>query len=177
MFGPAGKGDRIARRLLLPLALLFGLLVLIFWVVYTPLKISGDSMLPTLRDADRALVTRGYTTPSRGDVVHVDARAMAHARGAQVVKRVVALPGDTVSIDRGRAVVNGVPEPDEVGILTSPEDVSLDQIVVPDDHLYVLGDNRPYSLDSRFYGPVPLSSVTGRLVFRFSPATRLGRVD
>ncbi|MBE0416488.1 MAG: signal peptidase I [Coriobacteriia bacterium] len=177
VFGPAGSGDRLARRLLVPLTVLLAVLVLVFWVLFSPIKISGDSMLPGLHHGDRVLVTRGYGTLSRGDVVYMDASALRLGHGGQVVKRVAALPGDTILVRRGRAVVNGVPENDDIPVRLSEDDVSVAEITVPADHVYVLGDNRPNSFDSRFYGPVPLSAVHGRLVFRYTPVTRLGTVD
>ncbi len=177
LFGPPGAGDRIARRLLAPLLVMLLLLVTVFWILFTPLRISGDSMMPGLAGEDRVLVTRGYNEPSRGDVVHIDARLIGGARGQQVVKRIVGLPGDTVGIDRGAAVVNGTFEDASGPILLDDGDVSIAEIVVPEGHVYVLGDNRPVSLDSRFYGAVPLPAIHGRLVFRFTPVTRLGPVD
>jgi signal peptidase I len=176
VFGPPGEGDRIARRLFVPLAVVLGALLLVFWVFFSPLEVTGDSMLEGLHEADRVLVTRGYTTPVRGDVVHIDGSELEGARGDQVIKRVVALPGDTVRIESGRAFVNGEPEQTD-SVLLSADDVSVPETAVPEGHLYVLGDNRPVSLDSRFYGPVPIATVEGRLVFRYTPVTRFGPID
>lgn len=177
MFGPPGRGDHVARRLLLPLLLVLVLLVLVFWVLFTPLQVSGDSMYPTLGNGDRVLVSRGYGAPERGDIVHVDARQLEGARGSQVIKRVVAVAGDTISIENGRALVNGMPENPVSGLIVDDGDVSIPAVTVPDGHVYVLGDNRPVSLDSRFYGPVPVDAVEGRVVFCYAPVTRFGPID
>lgn len=177
LFGPPGAGDRVARRLIIPLATVLGLLLLVFGIFFAPLQVTGDSMLPGLAEQDRVLVTRGYSAPTLGDVVHIDAHELPRARGEQVIKRVVALAGDTVRVEGGRAVVNGAPEATEAPLIVSDSDVSTAEITVPDGYVYVLGDNRPVSLDSRFYGPVPLDLVKGRVVFLFTPVTRLGTID
>ncbi len=176
-FGPPGRGDRVARRLLLPLTLVLILLVLIFWVLFTSLQVSGDSMYPTLGHGDRVLVSRGYGTPERGDIVHVDARELEGARGDQVIKRVVALAGDTISIENGRALVNGVPEDPVNDLILDDNDVSIPSLTIPEGYVYVLGDNRPVSLDSRFYGPVPVGAIEGRIIFCYTPVTRFGPID
>lgn len=177
VFGPPGEGDRVARRLFVPLAVVLGALLLVFWVFFTPLEVTGDSMLEGIHDGDRVLVTRGYGTPERGDVVHIDGTQLEGARGDQVIKRVIALPGDTVRIESGQAFVNGEPEDTAAEIVLSPDDVSVPDTDVPEGHVYVLGDNRPVSLDSRFYGPVPMDTVEGRLIFCYTPVTRFGPID
>lgn len=176
VFGPPGHGDRIARRLAVPLALALTVFIFVFWVAYTPLEIVGYSMYPALDDGDRVLVTRGYGPPRTGDAVHIDATMLEGARGGQVVKRVVASAGDQIRIDRGRAVVNGSREGSGSRIIVSADDVSLPPVRVPSGHVYVLGDNRPSSFDSRYYGPVPLEAVRGRVVFRYAPITAFGPV-
>lgn len=176
IFGPPGKGDTIARRLVLPLAGAFIVLLLTFGVFFRPVRVEGDSMYPSLYSGDRVLVTREYATPRRGDVIELDTDVFATGNGGRVLKRVVALAGDSISIDAGRAVVNGVPEGGD-HLIYSASDVSVPELEVPQGHVYVLGDNRPVSLDSRFFGPVPLDAVYGRLLFRYTPVTRLGRVD
>ncbi|MDY0087875.1 MAG: signal peptidase I [Coriobacteriia bacterium] len=176
VFGPPGRGDRIARTILLPLAVLLVVVYLVFWVIFSPVRVQGDSMLPGLEDGDRVLATRTYSGPRRGDVIEVDTDLFAQGNGGRVLKRVIAVGGDTVRIDSGRATVNGRPEP-SAGLLYGEQDVSVTEITIPQDSVYVLGDNRPISLDSRFYGAVPLDAVKGRLLFRYTPITRLGRVD
>jgi signal peptidase I len=177
LFGPPGRGDLIARRLFVPLILALALLLAVFWVAFTPVRIEGDSMLPVLRDGDRVLVTRGYTQPARGDVVRILDFSPRDKAGPRVIKRVVALPGDAVQVVSGRAFVNRAATDITENLIISESDVSVGEIVVPPGHVYVLGDNRPVSLDSRFFGPVPLDAVSGKVVFRYTPVTRVGMVD
>jgi len=177
VFGPPGRGDRIARLLLLPLLFLFALLLTVFAIAFTPVRVIGDSMYPGLHDADRVLATRGYDVPAAGDVVSVHISGQPGLPEGDAIKRILALSGDTVRIDTGIAFINGVPEDSSRALLLSLDDVSMREMVVPDGHIFILGDNRPVSLDSRFFGPVPLDAVRGRVVFVFSPITRAGLVD
>jgi signal peptidase I len=151
-------------------------------------------MQPQLDVGDRVLVSRlAYRLhePRRGDVVVFDepgaegdsgtlpGRAVRTVLGAlgvgtegdTLVKRVVALPGETVEGREGRVFVDGreLHEPylarDQVTSAFGPEEV-------PTDHLWVLGDSRENSVDSRSFGPIPLDDLEGRAVLRVWPPQR-----
>lgn len=172
---PLRSGDALARSLIVPLILLLVLILLIFYVLFTSNTTAGDSMLPTLHDGDRTLVTRGYGIPRRGDVIVFVART-EHGQQERLVKRIVAIPGDTVSVRGGVAIVNGRAE-DRTRIVPDPEDpVVIDGAVVPPGHVFVLGDNRLISLDSRRLGFIPLSNVIGAVRFVWAPLWRIGPV-
>lgn len=102
--------------------------------------------------------------PKRGDII------VFHAPGGQsrdFVKRVIGLPGDVVQVQAGQVLVNGVAldEPyKELDVQTVPP------TRVPDAQVYVMGDNRPASNDSRAWGPVPVHSIIGRVWVRYWPA-------
>ena len=86
--------------------------------------------------------------------------------GPSLIKRVIAQPGDTVAIDvRGRAIVNGETESGTDIIQCRPTDECElpEPITVPPGHLFVMGDNRPYSGDSRDFGPIEIDSVEGKV--------------
>ena len=170
-----GSWLRTLLRTLLVLTL--GLAVANFG--FTTVGVDGASMAPTLQDGDRAWVPRfetwwvrlGPRTWSPGDVVYFRPPGASPRTwierlvgGPFLIKRVVAIAGQTVELRRGRLWVDGVAvaEPYLAG---GPMGVtSLAPTVVPSDHLFVLGDNRSplASRDSRAFGPVPLDHVAGR---------------
>lgn len=152
-------------------------------------RVDSDSMQPTLRVGSRVAVEPGLR-PAVGEMVvfHPPAAALpatpvcgipgegagfprpcglaAPGRShATFVKRIVAGPGDFVGIQNGRAVVNGVVSPQPFAAPCESPDCNFPASVrVPAGDYYVLGDNRSASDDSRFWGPVPASSIVGVLV-------------
>ncbi len=174
-FIPTLPSDRKHLPLLLALAILLASLLAVFYVANTVIKVDGDSMLPGLRSGDRILVTRGYRQAARGDVISFS--AVIAGQPDELIKRVVALSGDTVEVFGDRVVVNGAPEPTTYSLVMGTESFHIEPFTVPPDSVYVLGDNRPVSLDSRFFGPVRLADVKGRALLIFSPITRLRRID
>lgn len=172
---PRVSGEQIAKLIILPLLALFAAIVVVFFVLFQAVRIDGPSMLPTLRDADRVLVTRGKQDIHRGDVVVLI--ATDGERSTELVKRVVGIAGDSVEIRDDVAFVNGVREPDR-GQQIDEAGYSISQVpvTVPRGQLYVMGDNRPLSDDSRYIGTVALSGVIGRVVAIFAPIQRVGAV-
>ena len=96
------------------------------------------------------------------------------------IKRVIGLPGDHVEIKGGRVYVNDQALNEEyldAGTVTRAVDGCFTDIVVPDGYVYVLGDNREVSGDSRRFGCIPIDKIEGKAVFRFWPLNTIGRVD
>jgi signal peptidase I len=167
-------------------ALLIAVLFMTF--VATSVGIEGGSMEPTLSDGERALVPRFETWAVRGglkawqpgDVVYFRSPSAAPRTllerltgGPFLIKRVVAVEGQLVELRRGVLMVDGrAVEAGAVGPLQAA--VSAGPTLVPEDHLYVLGDNRSPlgSHDSRAFGPVPVSSVAGRASWVVWPPIR-----
>lgn len=167
-----GRGDAIARRLIAPLAvaaLVFGVL----YLFYSPLRVSGESMEPTLRDTDRILRNKHAGTARRGDIVVIDVGTSA--KTDDVVKRVVAVGGDYIEVRDDIPWVNGVPEERTDVIVDPSQGVDIAQRIVPKGTVFVMGDNRPVSLDSRFVGFVPVSDIRGKVVFILLPLSDFGR--
>lgn len=147
-----------------------GLIVLAFFV-RTP-QVTGLSMAPHIASGEVVLInTMAYRlhAPSRGDII-----AFPHDGPTQEVfiKRIVGLPGDRIEIDGGTVVRNGVrlDEP----YVRYRDRRSFPAVVVPPGQLYVLGDNRANSDDSRFWGFVSSDSVMGRAVAGIWPFRRAG---
>jgi signal peptidase I len=159
------------------LLLLLVLLTAVALAVARPLvvetfRITTGSMVPTLRAGDRALVdalTYDLEDVRRGDVVAFE--DPEHAGGV-AIKRVVALPGDTISIRAGSLLINGVRQREAyLGAGPTGSDF-FGPTVVPLGHLFVLGDNRARSVDSRFTGAIPVEDLLGRVVARVWPPGR-----
>jgi signal peptidase I len=130
----------------------------------------ASSMEPTLRPGDRVASKSHYGTIAHGDVVVVK----SSAPGVKVeVKRVVALPGDTISTIADAVWLNGakLDEPYARG-----PTIGLTATKVPPGSYYLLGDNRLESRDSRVYGPVPKEDVVGVVIRIIAPSSHAGRI-
>ena len=128
-------------------------------------------MLPTVRPGDWLLVRRrGDSTLKRGDII---VHAVEQGDKDEAVKRVVGLPGEEVRLREGVLFIDGEPlhEPYLGGL---PSGIGLDDRAwsVDDGAIFVMGDNRSHSTDSRDYGAVGLDSVLGRVVCRVWPPAR-----
>jgi len=131
----------------------------------TPVGVHGISMEPTVQDGDVVVVARTATTTSdlhRGDLV-----VFRDTHGSLSVKRVVGLPGDRVAMLDARLTVNGRYVDEPYVDLSRIDGTYLGEVLVPDRAVYVLGDNRSRSIDSRHYGPVPQSALLGRVLVRW----------
>ena len=152
--------------------------VLVRATVVQAFFIPSPSMVPTLKVHDRLLVdkvTFHVRDIRRGDII-VFRRppALRDTKINDLIKRVVGLPGETVEGRSGHVFVDGVQLPEPYlpkGLETAP----FEPIVVPLDAYFVMGDNRPESNDSRFWGTVDRSLVVGRAMFRMWPPSRIGR--
>jgi signal peptidase I len=165
------KSHRTAVRLVIPLLVLLAAIVIPLYVLYDVSQVSGPSMEPTLLNKDYLLITRGWAHPRRGDVVVL---TWVHGgTSEEILKRVVALGGDSISVSGDFVKVNGSPESFPHQVITGTESKPAFSAVVPTGTVFVLGDNRPISLDSRFIGPFPLSAIHGRVVAIWAPITRM----
>jgi signal peptidase I len=195
---------RGAAELAAIVAVALGVALAIQAFVVKPYEIPSASMLPTLRINQRILVNRlgtHFSSPHLGDIVvfHPPAsescanpRQGANATGQQAssacdvaqrtdstqtyVKRVVGLPGDRLSIRNGHVIRNGVREKDSYTIpcAGAGECNFPATITVPVGDYFMMGDNRPDSLDSRFWGPVPKAWIIGKAFFTYWPPDRVG---
>lgn len=195
---------RSAAELVLIVAAALGLALLIQAFLIKPYEIPSGSMEPTLTINQRVLVDRigtHFSSPAIGDILvfhppSSESCANAHQGENQAgpqwpsacdvsqrtkssqtyIKRVVGLPGDRLSIRDGHVYRNGKREADS---FTEPCDGVGEcnfpvTITVPHGDYYMMGDNRPNSLDSRFWGPVPKAWIIGKAFFTYWPPDRIG---
>ena len=150
--------------------------VLIITFLYQPVRVEGTSMLPRLEDDDRLFINKfvyHVSTIARGDVV-VFHYPLDPAKS--YIKRVIALPGDRLWIDRGLVYVNGKAINETYVPPQYRDDRSYAETVVPEDNYFVLGDHRNISSDSREFGPVERPLIYGKAVFVYWPARDAGVV-
>lgn len=136
-------------------------------------RVSSASMAPTIQDGDLVLVERGVDAFRRRDVV----AARSPVTGEQLIKRVVGVGGDEVAIQDGLLVVNGTPvcEPsiDPEGL----DGVWSGTTVIPSGSVFLMGDERDLSIDSRDFGPVAVEDVSGLVRTRVWPSPGALPVD
>lgn len=147
----------------------FFVITLVFTFLFRVFSVDGPSMKPTLQDGDKVVVsTVGYKA-TKGDIV-----VLSSTEGLKkpIIKRVIAVAGDTVDINftTGVVTVNGIEEHYTDELTTQQFDVAF-PVTVPDGTVFVLGDNRGVSLDSRStqVGCVDERLIVGKVLFRFFP--------
>ena len=133
-------------------------------------------MLPRLEDRDRLFINKfvyHITAIQRGDVV-----VFHYPRDPEksYIKRVIALPGDRLRIDHGKVWVNGSSSQEPYVPEEYRDTRSMDEMVVPEDCYFMMGDHRSISSDSREFGPVERSLIYGKAVFVYWPTRDAGVV-
>lgn len=163
------------------IALILAFVINIF--VFQTYQVKGESMLPTYEPKERVFVLKLDSSFKYGDVVVIDSRVhhlrnlkdeildhaiMQKISGREVeyhwIKRVVGLPGDQIKIEQGELYRNGEKIVEEY-IQEKMNVTALQEWIVPENHVFVLGDNRNHSGDSRSIGPVPYKNVVGKVLF------------
>lgn len=167
--------------LIVAFALVFGF---VRPVVAAPFYVGSESMEPTLHGCkgcanDRLLINKlvyDFSEPERGDIVLFE-----DMRGGEdpLIKRVVGLPGDRISLRRGKLYLNGEPQQEPYVVKDPcdpgrPRTCAFGPVTVPQDHYFMMGDNRTRSVDSRFFGAVPRENLIGEGFIRFWPPGRVG---
>ncbi len=181
-FETAGRERRTVRKkggglveyvviLAVSFALVFGFVrpyvMEAFWI-------PSGSMIPTLQINDRVLVNKfiyRFSEPERGDIVVFQS---VDSGNEDLIKRVVGLPGDEIAVRKGKVFLNGEPQKESYTNKRFPDVSSFARTTVPKNHVFVMGDNRGNSQDSRVFGPLPKKNIEGEAFLRFWPPGRIG---
>lgn len=155
------------------------LFIVIYLFIMGPNQVRGVSMQPTFETGDYILTSRityKFRQIERGDVIVFKS---PQNPDIEYIKRVIGLSGDTVIVKSGYVYVNGVELQEQYtktetsatqgGVVKENEPLRI-----PKDYIFVMGDNRNESSDSRVFGPVRKSSIIGLVFYRYFPATKLG---
>jgi signal peptidase I len=155
-------------------AVLLAVFVIVF--VYRPVKVEGTSMMPNLDDEERIFINQftyrfGISDIKRGDTIVF---WYPNDPSKSYIKRVIALPGERVSIDDGEVYINRRPLAEPYLPDDYRDHSSMEPSYVPPNSYFVLGDHRASSNDSRVWGSVPRNLVFGKAVFAYWPVDKLG---
>ena len=161
--------------------------IFIFALLARVITVDGESMVPTLQDQQRLIVSDMFYTPQYGDIVILYADKLPNeatqSYGKPIVKRVIGLPGDKIKIDFVNGIVyrNGEALTEEYTNTPTnlPENFPINgEITVEEGKVFVLGDNRNYSKDSRSnqVGQVDMRYIMGKAYLRIWPLNALGTV-
>lgn len=151
---------------LIPYILIIVAVVLIRTFIITPVKVDGDSMKETLNDNDILLLYK-LGSIKRFDIVVLDEAY----DNEKIIKRVIGMPGETVSIKNDKIYINGKVIDNSFAYGTTSD---VDKIELGEDEYFILGDNRLISKDSRYFGPVTKGEIIGKVVFRLFPFNKIG---
>ena len=153
---------------LIPYVIILVVVVLIRTYLFTPIVVSGPSMQPTLNGGELMILNKLNDDYERFDVVVVD------IGNEDIIKRIIAMPGETISCESGIVYVNGRRQDEEYsqGIT-----FNFDKIKLGDDEYFVMGDNREDSKDSRHLGPISKDNIKGSTKLVLFPFTKIGNIE
>jgi signal peptidase I len=174
---PVSKSRLNKKILVLVIVGSLGLIALYFLapvltVVYLiqPVRVEGHAMAPTLNNGDKIFIQKMFGELNRGDIVVF---LYPHDQTKSYIKRIIGLPGDTLDIKNGKVIVNGIQlEEPYIDSKNLSFDTMPQQIVIPPNQYFVIGDNRRNSSDSRAWGTVQRNLIYGRYWYRYLSASQ-----
>lgn len=154
---------------LIPYVVIIIVVILVRSFIVTPVRVNGSSMYPTLKGKEIMLLNK-LGKIDRFDIVVLK----IDVEDDNLIKRVIALPGETIEIKDNKIYVNDKELEDKYG---SSNTSSIDKITLKDDEYYVLGDNRVISMDSRVFGPIKARDIKGTTNLVMYPFNKFGKVE
>lgn len=151
---------------LIPYVIILVVVILIRTYLVTPILVHGESMSPTLKGNELMILNRRGKI-DRFDIVVVDIEK------EDIIKRVIAMPGETISCENGIIYVNGRKQEESYSKGKTPD---FEKVTLKDDEYFCLGDNRENSLDSQELGPFKAKKVKGTTNLVIFPFSRIGKV-
>ncbi len=154
--------------------LLFTILLLIIIIIriffYSPIRVNGSSMYPTLQDKEFMILNKiGLQKGiNRFDIVVVE------SNGKYIIKRVIGLPGESIMYSDNKLYINGKVIEDNY---SKSETENFENVILKDNEYFVMGDNREVSKDSRVIGPVNIKNIKGKTNLVIFPFSKLGIVE
>ncbi|CAA9440580.1 MAG: Signal peptidase I [uncultured Rubrobacteraceae bacterium] len=167
------KGGGVLEFLIILLAAFAFVFGFIRPFVLEAFQVPSESMVPTFEIGDRFIANKfvyRFWEPAVGDVVVFSS---VEGGDEDLVKRIVALPGDEVTVQNGVLSVNGEVRNEPFVNKRMPDMGDYGPATVPEGEVFVMGDNRANSRDSRFFGPVPIENIEGEAFASFWPLSRI----
>lgn len=157
------------------------LFIVVYLFIMQPNQVKGASMEPTFLSEDYILtskITYKFKALERGDVIVFKSPKNPDI---EYIKRIIGLPGDKVEVNDGQLFINDkLVAENYISAKTNLWDEGFlkngESITIPEEMIFVMGDNRPRSSDSREFGPVTTNSIIGQVFYRYYPANKMGWV-
>jgi len=155
------------------------LFIVVYLFIMTPNQVKGVSMEPTFQSGDYILtskITYKFRSIQRGDVIIFKSPKNPDI---EYIKRVIGLPGDKIIITNGQVFVNDqILKENYINSTTNLWENGFvkenEPLIVPENHIFVMGDNRTRSSDSRDFGPISIQSIDGVVFYRYFPPQKAG---
>lgn len=157
----------------------FALVVLVIalgvrYFIAQPFVVSGESMVPTFQNKNYLIVdqlTYRFKTPERGDVIIF--HPPGQPKGIYYIKRIIGLPGEIITVKGGIVTITNTEHPDgwilNEPYISAPTTLNVENKKIEEEEYFVMGDNRPFSSDSRTWGVLPKENIIGRAFLRLFP--------
>ena len=160
--------------------ILIAALIAFFLINYvmSAFRIEGDSMEPLLVEGDRVLISKLFLERKPFERFDLVVLYKPDDPENSVIKRIIALPEETVEIRKGEVLINDRPLKEPfLPAMTPAAPTDFPALLIPKGHYFVMGDRRDTSRDSRTFGPVPGKYIFGRAMLRYWPFARFGHIE